>query len=159
MICLDKTQGNPLAKIPPSQEYRQPEKITLSVYPTVQLVQPQGPAHRDTDINVGKTSDYENSSTPRPPTLVTALFYSAHFYEFIDLTYLSPSPKLQNPPEGKVFELFRSKVGDFRQRTYVASAPIYIGPDHPHQFSDFLRVSTAQPHDFRIVSTEALPTT
>ena len=41
------------------------------------------------------------------------LFYSTRSCEQLDLFYLFPFAKLQNLPEGKVSELFRSKVGDF----------------------------------------------
>ena len=66
-----------------------------------------------TDINFQGLSDYENSTTRTTPTSALALFYSARSYEHFDLFYLSPFAKLQNPPEGKVSKLFRSKVGDF----------------------------------------------
>ena len=63
-----------------------------------------------------------------------ALFYSASSYEQLDLIYFSPSAKLQNPPEGKVPELFHSKVGDFppanlrgnRPNLHWSSPPIPI---------------------------------
>jgi len=66
-----------------------------------------------TDINFQGLSDYENSTTRTTPTSAFALFYSPRSHEHFDLFYLSPFAKLQNPPEGKVSELFRLKVGDF----------------------------------------------
>jgi len=112
-----------------------------------------------TDINFQRLSDYENSTTKTSPTSASALFYSAHSHEHLDLFHLSPFAKLQNPPEGKVPELFRSKVGDFPQRTYVATAPIYIGPAQPHQFPVLPSVSTAQPHNCHNSFNKPLPTT
>jgi len=47
------------------------------------------------------------------PMSAFALFYLARYHEQFDVIYLSPFAKLQNPPERKVSELFRSKVGDF----------------------------------------------
>jgi len=70
-------------------------------------------AINNTDINFQGLSDYENSTTRTTPTSAFALFYSAPSHEHFDLIYLSPFAKLQNPPKGKVSELFRSKVGDF----------------------------------------------
>ena len=78
---------------------------------------------------------------PGPPTSALTLFYSARSYEQLDLLYFTLSAKLQDPPEVKVSQLFRSKVGDLLHRTYVATAPIYIGA--------ILRVPTAQPHNSR----------
>jgi len=72
-----------------------------------------GHGDKSTDINFQGLSDYENSATRTPPTSAFDLFYSARSHEQLDLFYLSPFAKLQNPPEGKVSELFRSKVGDF----------------------------------------------
>jgi len=106
-----------------------------------------------------RTDDCENSTTRTTLTLEFTLFYSASSHEQLDLFYLSPFAKLQNPPKGKVSELFHSKVGDFPLGTYVATAPIYIGPVHPHQFSVLPSVSTAQPHLYLLSFNKPLPTT
>jgi len=60
-----------------------------------------------------RTERLRELNNQETPTSAFALFYSARSHEHFDLIYLSSFAKLQNPPEGKVSELFRSKVGDF----------------------------------------------
>jgi len=88
---------------------------------------------KHTDINFQGLSDYENSTTRTTPTPAFALFYSTRSHEQFDLIYLSPFAKLQNPPEGKVFELFRSKVGDFLLANLRGNRPNlhWSGPPTP----------------------------
>jgi len=86
-----------------------------------------------TDINFQGLSDCENSTTRTTPTSAFALFYSARSHEQLDLIYLSPFAKVQNPPEVKVSELFHSKGGDFPLANLPGNRPNlhWSGPPTP----------------------------